>query len=327
MQKLLDEIASGTIAPIYYLCGEPYAREQVASALRQAVLGSGAENAFNYDSLLAKAAGPAGILSAARTLPMLSNRRLVQVRDAHELTTDQHNALVPYLDAPSPSTVLVLISEKADLRLKFFTKLKRCGVVARFDPLKERDVARWVALQARSCGVRLQAGAAERIGEAVGTDMGQLASAIERLGLYVGSGTPVRGEDVEELLAQTRQRSIFELTNAVGKGDRREALLVLRQMIQAREPGLRIVAMLVRHIRQLWSVKELAAAGESAKDIAARLSIHPFFVPDLMRQSQRFDESLLRRTHRTLTQLDASLKSSRLPAHALLDRAVLSLCP
>lgn len=314
------------LAPVYYLCGVPFARDRAFAAIRQRVLGSAEASAFNYDSFDGKGAGADQILAAARTVPMLGGQRLVVVRSAHELPAEQLGRLVPYLDDPSPYAVVVMLADKADLRSKFFVKLRKTGVLERFEPLKDRDVPRWLAAEAQRRDIQLKPGVPQRIGEAVGLEMGQLADALERLALYVGLGNAIRVADVEDLLAQTRQRSIFELTHAVGQGQRREAMLVLRQMRLGREPALRIAAMLARHVRQLWSVRELASTGTSNKDIAGRLGIHPYFVSDMIRQAQRFDLVTLRRTHRELWELDRELKSSRVDDDALLDRTVLRLC-
>lgn len=326
LTDLLQQIEAGKLQPVYFLSGEAYPLELAAAAIRDAVLGD-QQNAFNLDALLASEASAASILEAARTMPMFGSRRLVQVRDAHVLKAEELNQLLPYLKDPSPTTCLLLLGEKADLRLKFFSELKKHGVVVRFERLKDRQAPGWVAGEAKRLRIQLRAGAAEAIAEAVGTDMGQLAAALERLSLFVGVGKPVGPADVERVLAQTRQRSIFELTNAVGRGQRREALLVLSRMLDDREPGVRIVAMLARHLRQLWSARELSTRGQSKNEIAGALGIHPFFVGDMLEQAMRFNVAALRRTHRALFEADRQLKSSRLPESAILERLVLSLCP
>lgn len=327
MNDLLKQIEAQKIAPVYYVCGERFPTERIAQAVRKAVLGGQQASAFNLDALDAAEAGAEGILAAARTVPMLGPRRLVHVRDAHQLGAEELNKLIPYVKDPAPFSCVLMVADKADLRLKFFTVLKKHGVVQRFEPLKDREVAAWVAGEARNQQLALKPGAAERIADAVGGDMAQLASALERLSLYAGPGKPIRPEDVDEVLVQTRQRSIFELTNAVGRGQRRQALEVLGRMLQDREPGVRIVAMLARHLRQVWSTKELMAQGGTRQSIAAQVGVHPYFVQDIMQQARRFDEGTLERTHRALFEADWKLKSSRLSDGMVLEQLVLALCP
>ncbi len=326
LSDILAQVERGTIAPLYYLCGETYPIDQVVRAVRRQVLGE-KENAFNYDLLSADEAQAGGILDAARTLPMFGPRKVVLARDLQLLEAEELNRLLPYVKDPAPSTVLLLLAEKADLRLKFFGELKKHGVLAKFEPLRERQAAGWVAAEARRLKIELRPGAAESIAEAVGTDMAQLASALERVSLFAGPGRAVEPSQVDELLLQTRQRSIFELTNAVGRGRRREALLVLRKMLQDREPGVRIVTMLARHLRQLWSARELTERGQSKGDIASALGIHPYFVGDMLEQARKWSVPVLRRTHRALFEADRRLKSSRLADAIILEQLVLALCP
>lgn len=325
MSDLWQDIEKGTIAPVYYLCGEPYERDRAVAAIRQAVLG-GEPSAFNYDGLEAKKGGASEILSASRTLAMLGGKRLVQVRGAHELNADDLKQLLPYVSDPSPHTCLLMVAEKADLRLKFFATLKKTGRVVKFEALKDRQIGQWVATEARRQKISLKPGAAEAIAESIGPDKAQLASALDRLSLFAGLGKAVEIVHVETLLAQTRQRSIFELTNAVGRGQRREALAVLKQMIGARESGIRIVSMIARHLRHLWSAKELSSRGVDSKTIASQLGIHPFFVQDIVQQARSFEASRFERTHRALYQADLALKSSRLSDGALMTQLILSLC-
>ena len=75
-------------------------------------------------------------------------------------------------------------------------------------------------------------------------------------------------DDVEELIAETRQRGVFELTKAIGEGNVERALRLLANMQRNREPALRIQFMLVRQLRQIWRAKELAAAGVPRPEIA-----------------------------------------------------------
>lgn len=322
--QLLEQIAAGHIAPVYLLCGERLPRERTAQAVREAVVGN-EPSAFNFDMFRAGEASIDSVVGAVRTMPMIGGRRLVIVRGADQFGAKELNELVPYVDKPSPHCVLVLLADKGDARLKFSKTVAKKGVFARFEPLKPRGAPAWIAAEARRRGASIAPGVAERIAEAVGTDMAELLSALERLELYAGLGEQVTVGHVEELLATTRRRSIFELTNAVGRRQHREALLVLHEMIQGREPPLRIVAMLARHLRQLWTIRELAAANRSHKAIAAEVGVHPFFVKDMVRQAQSFDGPMFERTHRALYEADRALKSSPLPPPAILDRLVLEL--
>lgn len=327
MADLTALIARGKIDAIYFLTGERHPVEAVVSALRGAILKGDEEDPFTFELHTVPESGAADILGAANTVPMLGGQRLVLVRDAHLLKGGDLEQLATYAKDPNPTTCLVLVGDKVDGRIKAYARLKKLGLLHRFEAIKERQAAGWVQGEARGMKIPLAAGAAQRIAEAVGPDMARLAAALEQLSLYAGPGNKVTPRHVEELLDQTRERNVFELVNAVGRGQRREALVVLGRMLEAREPGLRILAMLTRHMRQLWTVKEMISDGSRQDAMARKLGIHPFFVKDMVKQAGRVKPRTLRNMHRALFRTDRALKSSKLPDALIMQKLVLELCP
>jgi DNA polymerase-3 subunit delta len=256
----------------------------------------------------------------------MAKRRLVVVRDADQMKADELSGLVPYVQKPCAETCLVLVGEKADQRLKFFTAFKKTGQLVKLEPLYENKLPGFVREEAKLRGVKFEdAAAAQLLVDEVGSELGQLADAVERLAIFVGDRKSITAADVEQAVATTRQRNVFELANAVGEGDRGRALAVLGSMLGARESGVRVVAMVARHVRQLWSTQALLAKRLGKFDIAQELGIPPFFVDGIMEQARRFDPPSLARMHDALFRADKDLKSSRLEDDRILERLVLEL--
>jgi DNA polymerase III subunit delta len=217
------------------------------------------------------------------------------------------------------------VGEKVDARLKFFTAFKKHGVLLKFDALYERQLPAFVQDEARRREVAFDTGAAQLLCDEVGSELGQLADAVERLAVYVGERKKITVADIEAVVATTRQRNVFELCNAVGEGSRDRALTVLSSMMGAREPGVRIVAMLTRHVRQLWTANGLLARRMNKFDLAQALGIPPFFVDGIEAQAKRWDANAFSRMHAALFEADKALKSSRLEDDRILEQLVLEL--
>ncbi|HEX6839736.1 MAG TPA: DNA polymerase III subunit delta [Polyangia bacterium] len=315
----------GEPGPLYFVHGkERYLVDRAVELLRARVLDPRTRD-FNYELFYGKEAGAARIAQAARTLPMMAKRRLVLVRDADEMTGDELGALIPYVSDPAPESCLVFVAEKADQRLKFFSAFKKHGVMLKLDPLYERQLPDFVRGEAKARGVTLAPDAVTMIVDEIGADLGQLADAVERLAIYAGERKQITAEDVDKVVATTRQRNVFELANAVGAGDRAHALAVLSSMLGARESGVRIVAMLARHLRQLWITSELLGRTRDKFEIAGALGIPPFFADDIIRQARNIDAERAKRMHAALFKADKDLKSSRLDDARLLEALILEL--
>jgi DNA polymerase-3 subunit delta len=323
--EVLDILRKGDVGPLYFFCGkERFLVDRAVDLVRSRVLDPRTKD-FNYDLFQGKEATAAKITQAARTLPMMAKRRLVLVRDADEMKADELNGLTAYAQKPCPETCLVFVAEKADQRIKFFATFKKTGVLAKFEPLYENKLPGFVADEARLRGVELENGVSRLIADEIGADLAQLADAVERLAIYVGDRKRVSLADVEEVVATTRQRNVFELCNAIGAGQRPRALAVLSSMVANRESGVRVVAMLARHVRQLWTAHTLLARRMSKFELASALGVPPFFVDDIAAQAQSLNPEALRAMHRALFQADLLLKSSRLPDERILESLVLTL--
>lgn len=313
--------------PLVYLCGDERFLVDRALDLIKATLLQPATKDFNYEVLHAKEAGVARILACARTLPMMAPRRLIVVRDADALSADELAQFTGYISAPAPETCLCLLAEKADLRLKFFTLWKKHGLLLKLDLLSERQLPSFIEAEARRLKVPLEPGAASRIAEEIGADLGQLVDALERLACYIPAGSPIRVADVEEVVATTRQHSVFELIDAVGSSNRSEALRLLSSMMALREPALRLLAMLGRHVRQLWQTCDLLSHGTRGPgEVASALGVAPFVAVRLIEQARRLSTRRVGRMHETIYLTDRALKLSKIEDERLMEQLVLRLC-
>jgi DNA polymerase-3 subunit delta len=324
---LIGAIEGGRIDPIYALHGaERFLVDRCLAAIRKAVLGSASGGAsFNHDVFELKETPLSTVVSTARTMPMMAKRRLVVAKGIDEVKAPDLEPLLPYVADPNPSTCLVLVGDKVDTRYKVFLALRKGGYLHEFPALRDRELGSWLAREARARQVTLNQDAAMALAEIAGPALGRLSQALEQLALYVGDGQRVRLEDVEELISETRQRGVFELTKAIGEGNVERSLRLLANMQRNREPALRIQYMLVRQLRQIWRAKELADAGAPRAEIAARVGIAPFFLDDVLVPARRMSHATLGRSFDRLYQADRRLKSSRVDPDLVLSKLVQSL--
>jgi len=319
-------VQRGDVAPIYCLSGERFLVDTAATAIRAAVLAqAGAGAAFNNDVFDLKESGLAGALATARTLPMMAKRRLVVGKSIDDVKAADLEPLVAYLEDPNPSTCLLLIADKVDVRLRAFAQLRKRGFLHVFAPLRDNALAGWLRAEAKNRGIDIKPDAAAALATLAGPDLGRLAQALEQLAIYVAGARAITVDDVEDLVAETREHAIFELTKAIGMGDVPRALALCANMLRNREPPLRIQFMLARQVRQIWRAKELAAAGASRGDIAAAVGINPYFLDDILVPARRMSRAALESALERLYQADLALKTSRVEPELALSRLVQSL--
>jgi DNA polymerase-3 subunit delta len=316
-------IADGPLMPVYVLGGEhPLLYQRALAKLVERVV-EPATRAFNYDAFEAKAAGASAILAAARTVPMMAQRRLVVARDTDLLGADDLASLAVYLENPAPWTVLLLHVSKIDGKRKLFQVAKKKGFLHDLPP--PRPIGPWIRGEAKRAGAQLEDDAARRLQEIIGEDVSRLATCIEQLALYVGDRKVITAADVDELIAETRERSVFDLTDAIGRGDRERAMRAAARLFAQRESAVGVAMMLARHVRQLGQIRELLAQRASTTQIQEALKLPPFIVNQLIPQARRYAVISLARAVRLVSQADVDLKGPKkgaLGERVLVERLV-----
>ena len=299
-------------------------RDRALEQLRQNYLEPGAED-FNLDIVEGAAIAPHSLTDLANALPTFASWRIVVVRDAHKLSAQFLDQLLPYLKDPSPSTLLVFVGDKVDKRKKFFQEIQKSGALVEFKEMYENQIPAFVKEQAHLAGVGLTEEAMVLFCRRVGTHLQEIQAEIVKLATYLGDSELADVADIEEIVSQTRSENVFKLTDAIGERRSKEALNLLRKLLDDGEAPLMIVVMLTRYYRQLWSACELIGQGLGKNEMARKVGINPYFLDGLLAQARRSSVAQCRYVFDRLLETDLALKSSGAHPAALLDRLVLDM--
>lgn len=196
-------------------------------------------------------------------------------------------------------------SRKSRSAAALLQPVQKHGLLLKLDPLADKQLPGFIEAEAKRLQVELERGAAARMADEIGADLGQLADALERLCCFVPVGQPIRIRDIEEVVVTTRQHSVFELIDAVGAADRSAALSLLSEMLMQREPALKLLALLSRHVMKLWQTADLLAHGRpSAGEVASALGVMPFVAGKLLDQARRLKLPRVQAMHEVIFHTD-----------------------
>jgi DNA polymerase-3 subunit delta len=319
-EGLREELAAGTLRPVYLVVGEePLLRDDALAALRAAVLADGPAD-FNSERLEGAATSPAALLDAVHTLPVMAQRRLVVLRDPEAARAGQRGLLEAVAEVVAElregsETVLVVVASRVDGRARW---VKAFGAEARVDcdpPRRVREVAAFARAEAKRQGVDLEPGAAELLAERVGPQLLMLRQEIAKAALLAGPGETVSRAHVGVGTADVAEEPIWDLTDAIGEGRGADALAVLAKLLRAGAPAPVVLGALASHFRRLLRLR--AGGGVAAA---------PFVRRKLESQAGRYSERRLLACLRAIHQTDLSLKGAGgLRPELALERLVMGL--
>ncbi len=243
---LTKEIEKGMPAPLYFLWSEEKCFiDDALSKIIDTVLPVGAAD-FNYDQFEPSAESNT-ILDAVSTLPFMSPRRLVVLKDFHKFSAPAVKALAAYFKDPADTACMVILSAKAP---KASIKAEWRSFALN---IRQGDVPGWLKQTALKKGIKLTGDAVDSLIECVGYDIGMLLMEMEKLRLS-GDGT-ISGRDVLSSVSMMRKYTPFDLIDSLIAGEKTRAFRILKTMLSgnAMEAPV-IIGTLNWHYRQFYSL-------------------------------------------------------------------------
>ncbi len=316
----------GSLDPVYVFVGtERLLVERAVEAIRSAVDEMGAPG-FNVEVFDGKGLDASRVISAARTLPMMADKRFVLVRHADSMAPTEQNKLAAYLDDPAESACVVVTADKLDGRGKLAKAAKKAGSVIDAKPLRGRELREFIRAEATTRDHNIEPKAIETLLDSVGDDLGAIDDAIERLSLFVGPGQRIDANSVMQCVTRIRVESIWSLVDAIGLRDKRQGIAAAQSLLDDREPPLRLLAMVARQLRIVARMREALSEGLRPQEAAKRAGAPPFKAADLTESARRFTADSLGEAFALIAETDRALKSSKRPPDVILQHAVLELC-
>ena len=310
LKELQNILQAGTVPGLILLYGqESFFVEKGMLAVRDAVV-TPENRDFNLTQFYGKDFVANDVVEQARTFPVFAERRLVMIKNIHESRAEQLETLLDYVEDPVPETVLLLTAEKIDARRKIFQLFKKNGVSIEFKKIYENQLPSFVRDLAKSSNLSLTAGALKLFCKRVGTNLAEVQGEMEKLVGYLGERDLADEADVAAIVSDTRIESIFDLTDAMGRGDRSTALILLDRLLAEGQAPLMILAMMTRHFRQMWKISELVSQKVPQSELPRRVGASPYFLKGLMQQATRFDHRQYRQVFNRFLETDLALKSS-----------------
>ncbi|MBS1799576.1 MAG: DNA polymerase III subunit delta [Acidobacteria bacterium] len=139
--------------------------------------------------------------------------------------------------------------------------------------------------------------------------------------------------DVETMVLAAKQRSLYELTDAISQRDRPRALALLHGLLNASDGGedaaIGHLYMLARTFRQMMIILEKNVRDSRAiwQALWQGFRMPPFAADDLIRQARRYKSRRdLTRAIRLVARADIELRSSPVSKVLVLERLILDLC-
>lgn len=320
-------VAGGRVPPVILLHGEEdFLIDECVQAVLDHTLDEGTRG-FNLDVVYGSKTDIKEVIAHASAFPLMSARRIVVVKEFEKLATNDQSKelLAAYLTRPLESTCLLLISPQPDFRKKPFTDLKKHAEIVECKPLYDNQVPDWILKRVKQLGKEVDPEACRLLQGYVGNSLRALQNELDKLFIYGGDKKEITAADVTEVVGATKGFTIFDLQNAIGRKDLREALMILQSMLQLGQSPQMMIVMLTRFFTQLWKISELKGKRVSDAEMSKEVGIHPFFLKQVVQYQSMFSRDHLEAGFQALLDADVTLKSTSRDPHLVMDLLLFEL--
>jgi DNA polymerase-3 subunit delta len=351
-ERFVSELESHKLRAAYVFVGdEAFFRKRFRDAILEHLVPADLRDfsLFEYD--LAEN-DLAEVLDRARTPSLMAPFQVFFVRGVKNLFGRGSNdeklaAIEKYCKNPNPDALIVFVADHisipADVRRMEMQDKERyqriretmgpyCGIVE-LARVEEGEAVRWIAeyCASRVEPVKIDADGARELVDALGGDMMMISNELEKLMLYVGAKNHITLGDVETMVLAAKQRSLYELTDAISSRDRVRALEVLDAMLSSgdgEEAAIGHIYMLAKTFRQMLVILERNVRDQRMLWAALwqGFRVPPFAADDIIRQARRYKSRRdLTRAIRLVAKADLSLRSNPVSKRMVLERLVIDL--
>lgn len=307
---------------------------------------------FDFETITADAKPIGDWLASVTTLPFMSARRTVVVRNVLRVDPKEFEAKLK-TKLPNESLLILVGDEEpgSDDRQRTFTT--RSTAWAKLVPklggtfipcsLDSRTFQSSIQQEVKAMGKKMGGQATVLLEEMTGSHFSRALRELEKVRLFVGDAPEIQAADVREVVAPSREWSIWSLIDSVAAPNPTQALKQLRIVLgsptKIEEAANRnILPQLSRHFRLLFQARVCLDHGQTPPALSEQVlrqlpAKHiglekPFVINKIMGQARKLDRNACARGLTAIAEADGKLKGS-LPGFNALDTMetlILQLC-
>jgi DNA polymerase III subunit delta len=351
-ERFVSELESRKLRAAYVFVGdEGFFRKRFRDAILEHLVPADLREFSFFEFDLAEN-DLAEVLDRARTPSLMAPFQVFFVRGVKNLFGRGSNeqklaALEDYCKNPNPDALLVFVADHisipADVRRMEMQDKERyqriretmgqyCGIVE-LARVAESEAVRWISdyCASRGVGVKIEADGARELVDALGSDMMMISNELEKMILYVGERKRITLADVETMVLAAKQRSLYELTDAISSKQPVRALEVLNAILmsgEGEEAAIGHIYMLAKTFRQMLVILERNVRDQRMLWAALwqGFRVPPFAADDIIKQARRYKSRReLTRAIRLVAKADLALRSNPVSKRMVLERLVMDL--
>jgi len=247
-------------------------------------------------------------LSSADSLPFISDKKMVVIKNIHKLLESQDELLKKYIEKPHLSTCLVLVGGDKLPKREVFRKIEKLYPAVNFYTLSGAQMHSWILEYIKTFNKIISTAAADEILKITGNTLWDIKNEIDKLILYAGDKTEIEMNDVECCCGHFRENTVFELMPAMAEKQTENVIKILANLSNSGEEEYMILAQVADRYRKYLRFNELIESGVASGEAAMRSGVK-FYQDNFIAEARKFNIPEIKLSLIKILETDVKMKS------------------
>lgn len=322
--ELKKQIKGNDIKPVYIFFGEErYLAEFYLEKLLE-IIPDGGLTEFNRLTIDDAKTPPEEILDFAETYPMMSDKKILIMRDTgvFKSATEELKKLWGKIFSDLPDYLhIIFIENELDKRSSVYKSALSVGCAVEFSRLSTVDAVTWAERRFLQAKKKIKKEVAAHLVDICGSDLSILKNETDKLIDFCED--EITHSDIDRVVSKTLNVRVFEMTDAVMNHDADTALKILADMKTVKESAFKILYILFGTFDKMLQAQLMLKEGETNEMIAKKLKIPPFVAKKYTKKS--FSENFLINSVTKIAQIDFDIKEGRCDEWTALENFIAGL--
>ncbi|MDP8230635.1 MAG: DNA polymerase III subunit delta [Candidatus Gorgyraea atricola] len=314
------------IFPAYLFLGEEgFLKQEAIEKLKSTLLDKNTQD-LNYNTFYAKDKNfnVSQMLDDLDTMPFLSKRRLVILKEADSVTVSAKTSILSYLESPRESSVFVIESDLPAIKGDFLLKASKAAHLIYHRKLTDSSINTWLVKRAGLAGKKISTEAIDAIKENLPNDLRVISSNMDNIILYVGKRPLIKKQDIENIVGVSPSHTAFDLIDAIGEKDAKRALRIFSTLKRDKKRETELLGLLAWNARMLLRIKELFRI-KNNMEMRQDLDLSPRVFERILRHASMLKKKEILALLDEILRSDLAIKTGTSPG-AVIERLIVRMC-
>lgn len=313
--ELKAQLKEKKLSPLYIFYGEEeYLKEYYIKKIEELVPDAGLPE---YNRIVISGAVDYGEYDDVwESMPMMTDKRLVVIRDSNIFTTRRSGDIKPpdedqkefwqsKFKRIAEDTVVVFCEKNVDARSALFKAASKAGSAVEFAYLALPDLRAWIVRRMLKAGKKIDTNTADYLVSVLDPGLANLENELDKLINYCGD--TVYMSDIDKVVSKALSVSVFGITDGIMNGDADKALEVLSELRTQKQSAFGILYLIYSNVEKMLHLK---IAGATNKYQAAEIvGGSPWMAAKYLDGAKGFSEDALMHMVLRVPEIDYEIKN------------------